>query len=234
MPALPTVDFICHDYGDAALLVDVLADSYDDRWSATQSLGQALRGAGLPGLVDVVASFQNVFVSFDPLVTCPEEIRLAITRLEDRPGPLRQPSQFVIPVVYGGKYGPDLQSVAAELSMTTESVIELHTSSAWIVRFIGPGGAPMMDGPPMPSSVRRLAEPRAKVSSGSVALSGQQSTIYAAASPGGWRLIGRTPAALFNLDREPHVPYRAGDSVTFARIEPAQWSGWTQPLVEGR
>lgn len=56
-------------YGDAALLVDVVGGSYEDRWSTTQALGRALRGDGPQGYVDAVASYQNVVVFFDPLLT---------------------------------------------------------------------------------------------------------------------------------------------------------------------
>jgi KipI family sensor histidine kinase inhibitor len=209
----------------------VLAENYPDRWSTTQALGESLRRNPPPGLVDVVASYQNVFVSFDPLVTDHAAVRTAIEALisgERRRTPSRR---FVVPVVYGGEFGPDLALVATLLGMSPEEVVDRHLSADWVVRFVGsPVGAPMMDGPRMPRSIPRLDRPRAQVETGSVAVSGFQSMVYNAPSPGGWQLIGRTPMSLFDLAHPPHVPYRAGDTVRFTRIGPDQWERWRQPL----
>jgi KipI family sensor histidine kinase inhibitor len=210
-----------HEYGDAGLLVDVLNDDYETRWATTQAIGTALRGSPPAGLVDVVASYQNVFVSFDPLVTDHAAVQAAI---EATSGAQREPAEsrrLVVPVVYGGEYGPDLDAVAALLGLSTEEVVARHTGQDWTVRFVGsPVGAPMLDGPRMPASIPRLTEPRARVVAGSVAVSGFQSMIYNAPSPGGWQLIGRTPLTLFDLTHPPHVPYRAGDLIRFTPITP--------------
>lgn len=225
---------ICHEYGDAGLLVDVEADDDPSRWSTAQALGDALREAPLPGLIDVVASYQSVFVSFEPLLLDHDQVQIVVRSLCEATAIRRPPRQFVVPVVYGGECGPDLETVAAQLSMRTVDVVDRHLSQPWIVRFVGsPVGAPMMDGPGMPSPVSRLAQPRARVEPGSVAVSGSQSMIYNAPSPGGWQLIGRTPARLFDLHQPPHVPYRAGDRIQFRRIPMSEWSRWTVPLVAG-
>ena len=225
---------VCHDYGDAALLVNIIGDDYTTRWSTAQSLGEALRSDWPPGLIDVVASYQDLFVSFDPLVTGHAALRGVVAELAGRPRrprPRPRPRQhFVVPVVYGGEFGPDLAAVADALSTTEESVVALHLAGDWTVRFVGTVGAPMMDGPRLPASVPRLVTPRARVQPGSVAVSGLHCMVYNAASPGGWRLIGRTPARLFDLDRPPHVPYRSGDTIRFERIDPADWSRWDKPL----
>jgi KipI family sensor histidine kinase inhibitor len=221
-----------HEYGDAGLLVDVLDDDYRTRWAATQAIGGALRESPPAGLVDVVASYQNVFVSFDPLVTDHAAIRTAVEALSRTEQGLAAARRFVVPVVYGGAFGPDLEAVAAVVGLSAEEVVARHTGQDWTVRFVGsPVGAPMLDGPRMPSSIPRLTEPRARVEAGSVAVSGFQSMVYNAPSPGGWQLIGRTPAALFDLAHPPHVPYRAGDLIRFTPISPGDWDHWRRPLV---
>ena len=98
------------------------------------------------------------------------------------------------------------------------------------MRFVAsPIGAPLMDGSQLPVSVPRLATPRAKVQPGSVALSGRQCVIYNAPSPGGWQIIGRTPAVMFDLATPPHVVYRAGDQLRCVPIEAADWDAWCVP-----
>ncbi|MGH3996249.1 MAG: 5-oxoprolinase subunit B family protein [Pseudonocardiaceae bacterium] len=230
----PSPQVTCHDYGDAAVLVDIEGYSYDDRWDVAQRLGRALPEAGITGLVDVVSTFQNVVVTFDPLLTDTQGIRTAILHHARRPRASRSPRRFAVPAVYGGEHGPDLAEVAEELSLTPSGLVDLHTSSDWTVRFVGsPVGAPYMDGPSMPSDVARMRRPRAQVPAGSVALSGRQSVVYPAASPGGWRLIGRTPVRLFDLDREPRTAYVAGDLIRFFAIEADAWHDH-ETLVEVR
>lgn len=232
MPSEQPFLLICHEYGDAGLLVDIEARDYVTRWATAQSLGDKLRAAVLPGLCDVVASYQNVFVAFDPLVLSHDDVRDAVGELSQAAVPARPPRHFLVQVSYGGDFGPDLPAVAAEVGMTPEEVVARHVSQPWVVRFVGsPVGAPMMDGPGMPTPVPRLARPRARVAPGSVAVSGLQSLIYNAPSPGGWQVIGRSPARLFDLDEPPHVPYRAGDTIQFVRIAPSEWDRWAVPLV---
>ena len=111
----PHADLVCHEYGDAAILVDVPGADYSARWSLTQAIGATLRTCGLPGLVDVVASYQNVFAAFDPLVTDHAAVRAAVLELAEHPTPSRISRHFVVPVVYGGAFGPDLDD-ARELT----------------------------------------------------------------------------------------------------------------------
>jgi KipI family sensor histidine kinase inhibitor len=210
------VRLVCHDYGDAGLLVDVLAGDADERWAATRDLGQAFRDGEVAGVVDVVASFVNVFVQFDPLVTDHAALREAVDVLAGRPAAAYEPRTLEVPVVYGGQAGPDLDHVADALGLTPREVVELHSSTPWTVRFVGsPLGAPLMDGPAIPASVPRLANPRVRMEPGSVGMSGTQSIIYNAASPGGWQIVGRTREQLFDVSTPPHVPYRAGDRLRF-------------------
>jgi KipI family sensor histidine kinase inhibitor len=208
------------EYGDAALLVDVVGGTYDERWSMTQAIGQALRDGGVHGYVDVVASYQNLVVFFDPLLTDAAGIGAEVERLSVRSSEPRQPATHEIPVLYGGRHGPDLDSVAADLGMAATEVVRLHTTATWVVRFVGsPTGAPMMDGWDIPAPVARVAQPRARVEPGSVGVSGLQSTIYNTPSPGGWRLIGRTTRQLFDRHRTPPVPYAPGDLIRFVAAE---------------
>ncbi len=221
----------CREYGDAGILVDILADDSAQRWVTAHSLGAALRCRPPIGFVDVVASFENVFVSFDPLATDHTAVRAAIVAaIEDPPTP-QEPRRFIVPVVYGGDYGPDLESVATAMGLRPDGVVHLHLAGQWVVRFVGsPVGAPMMDGPRLPCGVPRLPVPRVRVEPGSVAISGFQSMIYNAPSPGGWRIIGRSPALLFDLKRSPSVIYQPGDTFSFRHIDPEDWNEWRRPL----
>ena len=225
-----------HDYGDAALLLEMVGGDREERWGRCQALGQSLRRTPPRGLVDVVASIEHVFVAFDPLLTEPGALREALAVLLSGGAPAAPTSrQFTIPVVYGGEHGPDLDHLADLLGLEPEELVARHERGPWTLRFVGsPAGAPMLDGPEhrpvFEQSVPRVASPRARLAAGSVGLSGSQCIVYNAPSPGGWQIIGRTPALLFDLDTPPHVPYRAGDLVRFRGVDAADWDRWTGPL----
>ena len=197
------------DYGDRALLIDC------DSTSAVAALAAALREGRLPGVVDIVPGARTV------LVTVAEANALASVRTRLTGYPVASPApppapgaaDVVIDVVYDG---PDLAEVAGLLDMDPEEVVAAHTGTPWRVGFGGfaPGFAYLVDGDPR-LAVPRRAEPRTRVPTGSVALAGEFSGIYPRASPGGWQIIGRTDAVLWDTDRDPPALLTPGMWVRF-------------------
>jgi KipI family sensor histidine kinase inhibitor len=183
------------DYGDRALLCE--CESGDE----VAALAEAARTAGIAGVVDVVPAARSVLLSFaDPGLQA--AARTALAGLEITPSPRLESAgaaDVVIDVVYDGA---DLAGVAASVGMSAEEVVAAHTGTPWRVGFCGfaPGFAYLIDGDPA-LRVPRRAEPRTRVPAGAVALAGEFSGVYPRESPGGWQLIGRTGAALWDLDR---------------------------------
>jgi inhibitor of KinA len=121
-----------------------------------------------------------------------------------------------IPVHYGGADGADLAEVAREAGLTEERVIELHAGATYRVAFLGfTAGFPYLSGLPETLFVARLPNPRRLVPAGSVAIAGGHAGIYPQATPGGWRLLGRTPLRLFRPEADPITLLRMGDRVRF-------------------
>ncbi|MET0931999.1 MAG: carboxyltransferase domain-containing protein [Aeromicrobium sp.] len=216
------------EYGDSGLLVDVAHDDHESRWATAQGIRAVLEDLRPPGLVDIVATFDSVFLAFDPLVTDHAALGLVVETI----GPevvstvaVASPRVFRVPTLYGGDAGPDLDEVASDLGMTAQELVDRHTSTTWRIRFrASPVGAPFMDGPTWPRPIPRLSEPRTRVSPGSVALSGQQCVIYPVASPGGWRLIGVTPSILVDPSGDVPVVHVPGDSLRFVSVGPAEFA----------
>lgn len=121
-----------------------------------------------------------------------------------------------VPVVYDG---PDLDEVARHCGLAPEDVVRRHVASRWTVAFAGfsPGFAYLSGGDPR-LEVPRLDRPRPRVEAGSVGLAGRFSGVYPRASPGGWRLIGRTDVPLWDLDRDDPALLHPGDVVRFVEV----------------
>jgi KipI family sensor histidine kinase inhibitor len=167
-------------------------------------------------------AYASLLIDFDPLRASHEELQLLVEDLT-RSATAFGDSSFqtiTIPVCYEAEYAPDLAEVAAHSKLPTEEVIRLHSSETYAVYFLGfsPGFAYMGVLPPV-LRIPRLGTPRTHVAAGSVAIAEEQTAVYPVDSPGGWRLIGRTPIRIF----DPEVPqpsrFQTGDRVRFVPID---------------
>ena len=114
---------------------------------------------------------------------------------------------------------PDLEDVAAHNGLSVEDVIRIHARQEYLVYFLGfSPGFPYLGDLPTELATPRLKTPRLRVLTGSVAIGGSQTGIYPVDSPGGWRLIGRTPLSLFSPEKDPPTLLRMGDRVHFVPI----------------
>jgi len=184
-----------------------------------ESVAHATRALlGVRGLRNLHPGYASVLIDFDPrLLTHEQAEELIRTTLESHPAESDpEPRHIEIPVVYGGDAGPDLADVADHTGLTPERVIELHSSAEYFVYFVGFSTCfPYLGGLPKELATPRLSAPRKHVAAGSVAIGGAQAGVYPLASPGGWRLIGRTPLRLFDPAAEPPPLLRMGDRVRF-------------------
>jgi inhibitor of KinA len=198
--------------------------------AAHQQVAKLLRLLALQpvsGIINLHPSYCSVLVKFDALKLSHDELETRLRPYLDRVEEigLPEPRAREIPVCYGGEYGPDLEEVSEAHSLSVEQVIDLHVSATYIVYFLGfvPGFA-YLGGLPEAMMTPRLATPRRIVPPGSVGIAGQQSGIYPFATPGGWRLIGRTPLAMFRPDRNDMSVLSIGDRVHFVPISPERFA----------
>lgn len=213
--------------GDAALVAH-LGEVIDPVLNARAlALGRALVLAAVPGVRDVVPTFSAVTVYFDPLRTD----RLALERLLERlaaeaqPAADAAPSALVrIPVCYGGEHGPDLQEVAQFAGLREHEVVARHCAAEYRVFMLGfmPGFA-YLGTVDAAIAMPRRASPRSRVPAGSVAIAGPLTGIYPSETPGGWRVIGRTPIRPFVPDRAAPCIFRPGDAVRFYAVTPEEF-----------
>lgn len=178
-------------------------------------------------LEDIVPASDTLLLTFDPgLLDTSRAIDEVVAALGSARslGPIA--SRLVeIPVCYGEECAPDLADVARLQGMTTTEVAATHAAAEYTVRFIGfAPGFGYLAGLPSALHTPRLATPRVRVPAGSVGLAGDQSGVYPSATPGGWRLIGRTPLTMFDARRDPPALLALGDRVRFVPISHAEFS----------
>ena len=184
----------------------------------------------LPQL-ECIPAYASVLLRFDPRYWSgvggdPHlQVQAAACAAMDEPGPVAAaPRELVIPVCYGGEYGPDLAEVAALCRLDAEAVIARHTAADYRVAMLGfAPGFPYLLGLDSRLTVPRRTDPRQRVPAGSVAIGGSQTGIYPEALPGGWQLVGRTPLRLFDITASTPSLLAPGDRVRFRAIDEDQF-----------
>lgn len=208
----------CWPMGDRGLLIyfeEVISPEVNRK---VRALSQGIAAARIAGVQEIVPAYRSVLVCYDPLAIAFDDLCLRIREIETKLGELvlPRPRLFRIPVCYGGEMGPDLPYVAEYNGLTEEEVIAIHSGATYLVYMIGfLPGFPYLGGMSPRIATPRLPAPRTKIPAGSVGIAGDQTGIYPLESPGGWRIIGRTPIKLYNPDRDPPVLLTPGDFVKF-------------------
>ncbi len=196
--------------GDAALLLQVEG--------LAARLAAAILTERVAGVLDVVPGARTVLVTIEPGSNDLGELAGRLLELPlppDRPG---ETALAEIAVVYDG---PDLAGVAQLTGLSPGDVVARHAAGDYTVGWLGfsPGFGYLTGLDPVLASVPRLAEPRLRVPAGSVAIAAGLAAVYPSTSPGGWRLLGRTSAALWDPDRDPPAILAPGMRVRFRWVD---------------
>jgi KipI family sensor histidine kinase inhibitor len=181
-----------------------------------QKLARQLRESAISE--DVVAGLDSVAIHFEPSQAM--AIEALVREWQLPPADPDRTSEIVeIEIAYGGDHGPDFARVCDTLNMSPEAFIALHSGRVHTVEMIGftPGFA-YLSGLPEKFKIPRLDNPRPRLPAGSVGISASFTGIYALDGPGGWPLIGRTNANLFDLNTESPFLLQPGQRVQFRSV----------------
>ena len=133
--------------------------------------------------------------------------------------------EMEIPICY--ELGLDLEEVAQHAGISVEKLIKIHLEGAYKAILIGfTPGFIYMDGLDERLVCPRKANPRKRLADGSVGIGGEQTGIYSLASPGGWNIIGRTPAQLFDKGKKPPMSISVGTQISYRRISRKEFEAW--------
>jgi len=197
------------------------------------ALFHAIQDRRDPRIRNLHPAYASLLIDFDPLRMTHDELTAIVQQLEndasvavDRAGEV-----VTIPVCYDIELGPDLPEVARHAGISEEEVIRLHSSPTYLVYFLGfSPGFVYLGGLPEILHTPRLATPRPSIAGGSVGIAGSQTGIYPVDSPGGWRLIGRTPMRMFDPEATPPTRLQPGDRMKFVPIDRATFEEFQEPV----
>lgn len=211
--------------GDTALTVE-FGDTIDRHVSAlVLALAGQIERAAIPGVLELAATFRSLMVHYDPAVLPQAELRRRLAPLLVGLEATQEAGRrWRIPACYHESLAPDLAEVAHRTGLTPAQVVERHSATTYHVYMVGflPGYPYMGDLAPELALPRR-EDPRVAVPPGSVAIATTLTAIYTLESPGGWHLIGRTPAPLWDVRQARPAILAAGDKVVFEPLSLADY-----------
>ncbi len=207
---------IIRDVAEGSILVEYEEEVSLEVNRKARQLVFGLEQVSCSGLEEVIPTYRSVVVYFDPLRVDGEAVRGFIEEINANlmEIELPPPRLFRIPTTYSSTHGPDLGRVAEHTGLTPDEVIQLFSSQAYPVYFLGfICSLAYLGGVPEALHVPRLATPRAHVPAGSVGFAGPQANILPVDSPSGFNYIGCTFVRVYDPRQFPPTLIRPGDYI---------------------
>lgn len=231
------VDVAIHPYGDSALIVEFGEDISEGAYRRIRGLLEDLETNPLAGMRELIPAYNSLLIVYDSLESGYSDLEsLVRSRVEKASSAPRSRRRIVrIPVCYESPYALDLQDVARHAGLSPDEVVSIHAAGSYLVYMLGfTPGFPYLGGMDERIAAPRRASPRTRVPAGSVGIADRQTGIYPQDSPGGWNIIGRTPALLFDPSRQPPALLAAGLYIRFQPIPAADFEKLSREAADGR
>ena len=207
--------------GDSAVSLVLAVEITPEINQQVHRISRAIVSENIPAVSEVLSTYSGLVVHYDPLIITLDELRDSlITLCKYNLRATQDESRVIrIPTLYGGEHGPDLNEVSNILGISESEIIRLHSSEEYLVYGLGfSPGFPYLGGLSSDLYCDRLSTPRIDVPAGSVAIAESQTGIYPVSSPGGWRLIGRTPVKMFDPGSPRPTLVEPGDFIRFRPV----------------
>ena len=213
-------------FGDCGLTVEFGNEISPEISAKVRGFYLAVENSGIPGIVSMNPTYRSLLVEYSPNVIRYREMVASLRELENKLGTLKlpEPNIFTVPTLYGGEFGPDMQTVMEKNKLSEQEVVSIHTGTDYLVYMLGfTPGFSYLGGMDKRIETPRLTSPRVNIRGGSVGIGGSQTGIYSIDSPGGWQLIGHTPVKIYDPHREQPILHKTGDYIRFEAIDRAEY-----------
>lgn len=232
-----TAVVIIEPLGDCGLLVEFGDEVNENVQQKVTAFSKLLSESSIEGIIEFIPSYTTVTIFYNPFyfldpkqkspfIGCKQMVQHLLKKTDLKTNYLEDKT-VVIPVCYGGEYGPDLEAISKMHKINIDEVINIHSDTIYTVAMIGfAPGFPYLIGLNKQIATPRRTSPRKSVPKGSVGIAGVQTGIYSISSPGGWQIIGRTPITLFEHKKAQPSLLQQGDKVRFERMTETQFKKW--------
>ncbi|MBS8266740.1 allophanate hydrolase subunit 1 [Mesobacillus boroniphilus] len=220
------MEYVISPLGDLAVVLSFGNEINEETNWRIQRFVSKLEKEKVRGIVEWVPAYTSLTIYYQPEVIAYDSLKAELEKVSLSPGKSKpeRPLVYEIPVCYGGEWGQDLAYVADYHGLDEQEVINLHANREYLIYMIGfMPGFPYLGGLPEKLAVPRLEKPRQNVMPGAVGIGGNQTGIYPADVPSGWRVIGTTPVTLFSLEKEEPFLFSPGHYIKFVPISKEQF-----------
>ena len=214
--------------GDSALVIEFGNEISVDINKKIRKMMDDIKKENIDGIVELVPTYCSLLINYDVLKidynTLVEKLKTFLNNnLETAEG--EEVTLIEIPTLYNDEVGPDLSYVAEHNKLSKEEVIKIHTGTDYLVYMLGfMPGFTYLGGMSEKIATPRLESPRLQIYPGSVGIAGKQTGMYPSMSPGGWRIIGRTPLKLYNPYSDTPVYISSGEYVRYVSISEEEYN----------
>lgn len=222
--------------GDQALLCEFQNYINEETNNQVQRLAMQVRERHIKGVRELLPTYRSLLIFYDKKKITYKKLANMIKQLEKSEVIEQKQDKkiHIVPCCYGGACGPDLTDMSKSLGLSTKEIVEIHQSKQYKIYMLGflPGFV-YLGGLDERIHMPRLETPRTKIPARSVGIGGNQTGVYPVESPGGWRLIGRTPLNFYNPSVNPPVLCRAGEYIQFQEVTETEYASILADVKRG-
>ncbi len=208
--------------GDSSMVIEFGNEISPEINGQIRKLMNKIKKSNLEEIIELVPTYRSLLINYNPCIsdfkTLKEKIENLCSNFVEEVSD-EKITLIEIPTLYNDEFGEDLAYVAKHNNLSKEEVIKIHTGTDYLVYMLGfMPGFTYLGGMSGKIATPRLESPRLKILPGSVGIAGKQTGMYPSQSPGGWRIIGRTPLKLYNKNSETPVFINSGDYIRYVSI----------------
>lgn len=223
--------------GDQAMVIEFGSSIDDIINQKVVKLSSILRNQRIPGIVDIMSTYRSVMIFYDKTKTNFYRLSKIVKKYSSKEQKEIniETRTLLIPCCYEDEYSKDLDDMESALDLSRSEIVNIHSERAYKVYMLGflPGFV-YLGGLDRRIHMPRLKTPRLKIPERSVGIGGNQTGVYPMESPGGWRLIGKTPVDFYNPRKEKPILCQAGDIIKFFSVTSSEYRAIRNDVINER